>query len=128
MLEFQYASIDASRSRVLSRTARKYNSQALEAGAPHFPTDIRSSAVVIAGLVVVKAGEWFPGHAFLSAGDALAAHRHRRESLARGAGLPQHPLPLLRTLKQVHLLTVAIETAIEQIALHADVTVHPEPG
>jgi cation diffusion facilitator family transporter len=65
--------IDASRSRVLSRTARKYNSQALEADALHFQTDIWSSAVVIAGLIAVKAGEWFPGLAFLSAGDALAA-------------------------------------------------------
>jgi cation diffusion facilitator family transporter len=33
-----------------------------------------------------------------------------------------------QTLKQAHQLTETIETAIEQIAPHADVTVHPEPG
>ena len=40
--------IDVSRSRVLSRAARKYHSQALEADALHFQTDVWSSAVVIA--------------------------------------------------------------------------------
>ncbi len=65
--------IDASRSRVLSRTAKRYHSQALEADALHFQTDIWSSAVVILGLIAVKAGEWFPGLAFLSGGDAVAA-------------------------------------------------------
>ncbi|NLE75541.1 MAG: cation transporter, partial [Chloroflexi bacterium] len=42
--------IDAGRSRVLYRAARKHNSQALEADALHFRTDIYSSSVVIAGL------------------------------------------------------------------------------
>jgi cation diffusion facilitator family transporter len=65
--------VDASRSRVLARAARKYNSQALEADALHFQTDIWSSAVVIAGLIAVKAGEWFPALAFLREGDAVAA-------------------------------------------------------
>ena len=45
--------IDASRSRVLSRAAKKYHSQALEADALHFSTDIWSSSVVIAGLILV---------------------------------------------------------------------------
>ncbi len=65
--------IDASRSRVLSRAAKKYNSQALEADALHFQTDIWSSSVVILGLIAVKAGEWWPGLAFLRNGDAVAA-------------------------------------------------------
>jgi cation diffusion facilitator family transporter len=65
--------IDVSRSRVLSRTAKKYNSQALEADALHFATDVWSSAVVIFGLIAVKASEWFPGLAFLRHGDAVAA-------------------------------------------------------
>ena len=43
--------VDVSRSRVLYRAARKYNSQALEADALHFSTDIWSSGVVILGLV-----------------------------------------------------------------------------
>jgi len=43
--------IDISRSRALSHTAKKYNSQALEADALHFSTDIYSSLVVLIGLV-----------------------------------------------------------------------------
>jgi len=57
--------IDISRSRMLARTAKKYHSQALEADALHFQTDVWSSAVVIAGLASVKLGLWW--------GDAVAA-------------------------------------------------------
>ncbi|MFB0561265.1 MAG: cation-efflux pump [Candidatus Lokiarchaeia archaeon] len=45
--------VDFSRSRALYRVARKYNSQALEADALHFRTDIWSSSVVIIGLALV---------------------------------------------------------------------------
>jgi cation diffusion facilitator family transporter len=48
--------IDFGRSRALSRAAKKYSSQALEADALHFSTDIFSSLVVIVGLVLVKLG------------------------------------------------------------------------
>jgi cation diffusion facilitator family transporter len=48
--------VDFGRSRALRRVARKYSSQALEADALHFSTDIFSSAVVIVGLVLVKLG------------------------------------------------------------------------
>ena len=65
--------IDLSRSRVLSRVAKKYNSQALEADALHFQTDIWSSAVVIAGLAAVKVADWWPAVSFLRNGDAIAA-------------------------------------------------------
>jgi cation diffusion facilitator family transporter len=65
--------IDVSRSRVLARAARKYKSQALEADALHFQTDVWSSAVVVLGLMAVKAGEWYPRLAFLSSADAVAA-------------------------------------------------------
>ncbi len=44
------------RSRALKRVAVKYNSQALEADALHFSTDIWSSSAVILGLTVVWAG------------------------------------------------------------------------
>ena len=57
--------IDVSRSRVLYRAARKYKSQALEADALHFSSDILSSSVVIAGLVFVSFG--------LPLGDPLSA-------------------------------------------------------
>jgi cation diffusion facilitator family transporter len=42
--------IDVSRSRALGRVAKKYGSQALEADALHFSSDILSSSVVLAGL------------------------------------------------------------------------------
>ncbi len=48
--------VDISRSRALSRVAKKYNSQALEADALHFSSDIWSSLVVIAGLFFVSIG------------------------------------------------------------------------
>lgn len=50
--------IDISRSRALYKVARKYNSQALEADALHFSTDIWSSSVVLLGLVCANLG-WF---------------------------------------------------------------------
>lgn len=65
--------IDASRSRVLARAAKKYKSQALEADALHFQTDIWSSSVVILGLLLVMVGEWFPALAWLRGADAVAA-------------------------------------------------------
>jgi len=43
--------IDYTRSRALYRVARKHNSQALEADALHFSTDIWSSSVVLFGLI-----------------------------------------------------------------------------
>jgi cation diffusion facilitator family transporter len=65
--------VDLSRSRVLYRAARKYNSQALEADALHFSTDIWSSSVVIVGLLCVKISEWVPRVAFLRHADSVAA-------------------------------------------------------
>lgn len=49
--------IDVNRSRNLQRMADKHKSQALEADALHFSTDVWSSCVVLAGLACVKAGE-----------------------------------------------------------------------
>ncbi len=46
--------IDVSRSRALMRVARRTGSQALEADALHFSTDVWSSSVVILGLVAVR--------------------------------------------------------------------------
>jgi cation diffusion facilitator family transporter len=48
--------IDLWRSRLLGRIAQKYDSQALEADALHFSTDVWSSGVVILGLLLVLAG------------------------------------------------------------------------
>ena len=67
--------VDISRSRMLYRAARKHNSQALEADALHFHTDIWSSSVVIGGLALVWLGQnVFPGAAkVLVRADAVAA-------------------------------------------------------
>ena len=48
--------VDLWRSRALGRIAQKYDSQALEADALHFSTDIWSSGVVILGLLLVMLG------------------------------------------------------------------------
>ena len=45
--------VDISRSRALARVAKKHNSQALEADALHFSSDIWSSAAVLTGLICV---------------------------------------------------------------------------
>src|SRR5690349_5764081 len=49
--------VDYWRSHRLARIAAKYDSQALEADALHFSTDIWSSSVVIVGLLLVWTGE-----------------------------------------------------------------------
>jgi cation diffusion facilitator family transporter len=66
--------VDISRSRMLYAAARKHNSQALEADALHFSTDIWSSSVVIGGLVLVWLSERLgPEWTWLVNGDAVAA-------------------------------------------------------
>lgn len=58
--------IDYSRSRALSKVAKKHNSQALEADALHFSTDIWSSTVVLFGLIAYQFIGWY-------AADSIAA-------------------------------------------------------
>jgi cation diffusion facilitator family transporter len=53
IIMFVSIGIDFGRSRALYRTARKYGSQALEADALHFKTDMISSSIVIVGLLFV---------------------------------------------------------------------------
>lgn len=64
--------IDHFRSRALDRVARKYDSQALEADALHFRTDVWSSSVVILGLLGVLLAEQ-RGWMALRHADPLAA-------------------------------------------------------
>lgn len=49
--------IDMTRARALSHVAKKYKSEALEADALHFSTDVWSTLVVIVGIGLVWAGE-----------------------------------------------------------------------
>ena len=64
--------IDLTRARALSRVARKFSSEALEADALHFSTDVWSTIVVIAGVGLVWAGETW-NLPYLIYADALAA-------------------------------------------------------
>jgi cation diffusion facilitator family transporter len=64
--------VDFWRSRALGRIAVKYDSQALEADALHFSTDIWSSAVVILGLLLVLLGRRY-GVGWLRDADPVAA-------------------------------------------------------
>jgi cation diffusion facilitator family transporter len=66
--------VDISRSRILYRAARKHKSQALEADALHFSTDIWSSSVVIGGLALVWLSERLGSEwRWLARADAMAA-------------------------------------------------------
>lgn len=51
--------VDYWRSRALGKIASKYDSQALEADALHFSTDIWSSGVVVIGLILVQLGHTY---------------------------------------------------------------------
>ncbi len=64
--------VDVSRSRALSRAARKHQSQALEADALHFSSDIWSSVVVLVGLFGILAGNRL-GLLWLKSADSVAA-------------------------------------------------------
>jgi cation diffusion facilitator family transporter len=64
--------VDATRSRALMKVAKAQGSQALEADALHFRTDIWSSAVVIVGLAAVKLGQTL-GTPWLERADSVAA-------------------------------------------------------
>lgn len=65
--------VDYTRSRILMRAAKKHNSQALEADALHFSTDIWSSSVVFVGLFGVMLAGKVPALAWMVHADAIAA-------------------------------------------------------
>jgi cation diffusion facilitator family transporter len=69
--------VDITRSRALMKTAKKYSSQALEADALHFSTDVWSSAVVILGLIMV-----YVGRLFVSSSSTLASWLSRADAIA----------------------------------------------
>jgi cation diffusion facilitator family transporter len=63
--------IDISRARALKRVAQKTNSQALEADALHFSSDVLSSAVVLIGLGFVYLG-WPKADSFAAIGVSIS--------------------------------------------------------
>ena len=72
LVMFASMAVDWWRSRALRRVAAKYDSQALEADALHFATDIWSSGVVVLGLAFVVAGRRL-GVGWLRDADPIAA-------------------------------------------------------
>ncbi|MEA5001802.1 MAG: cation diffusion facilitator family transporter [Endomicrobiaceae bacterium] len=62
--------IDFYRSRALMKAAKKHQSQALEADALHFSTDIWSSAVVLVGLICAQFG-WYKADSFAALAVAI---------------------------------------------------------
>ncbi len=72
LVMFFSMAVDVWRSRALTKIAVKYDSQALEADALHYSTDIWSSGVVVLGLVLVTLGRKFGITAFRNA-DPIAA-------------------------------------------------------
>ncbi len=72
LVMFSSMAVDLWRSRALGKIAAKYDSQALEADALHFSTDVWSSAVVVLGLLLVLLGRTY-GVGWLSDADPVAA-------------------------------------------------------
>ncbi len=87
-------SIDITRARALSRVAKKYSSDALEADALHFSTDVWSTLIVIAGIGLVWAGETWR-MPWLNYADALAGLAVAAVILWVGARLGKRTLDAL---------------------------------
>jgi cation diffusion facilitator family transporter len=86
--------IDVTRARALAHVARKYSSDALEADALHFSTDVWSTIVVIAGIGLVWAGETW-NLPWLNYADALAGLAVAAVILWVGAQLGRRTLDAL---------------------------------
>jgi len=100
--------VDVARSRALYKVARKHNSQALEADALHFSTDIWSSAVVLFGLICANFGFFFA--------DSVAALVVAMIVLLVSYKLGKKAIDVLldrAPIKYVDLVTEALEEASE---------------
>ena len=127
--------IDVTRSRALYKVARKYNSQALEADALHFSTDIWSSAVVLVGLLCANFG--------IYAADAIAALGVAIIVLSISFRLGKRAVNVLLDRSPAHLrneIATIIKSVPEVIHFHdlkvrvagaetfINVTIHVNPG
>jgi cation diffusion facilitator family transporter len=86
--------IDLTRARALERVAQKYASEALEADALHFSTDVWSTIVVIAGIGLAWAGKTW-NLPWLAYADALAGLTVAAVILRVGAQLGRRTLDAL---------------------------------
>ncbi len=127
--------IDIARSRALYRVARKYNSQALEADALHFSTDIWSSAVVLLGLILAQFGWFFADSvAALAVAFIVLGVSWKLGKRAADVLLDRSPAPLVAQLTSLlnqstgilryHDLKVRTAGAENFI----EVTIHVQPG
>src|SRR5580704_13366841 len=146
--------VDVWRSRALGRIAIKYESQALEADALHFSTDVWSAGVVVLGLVLILLGrtyrlDWLriadPISALFVAGvivsvswrlarrtvDALldAAPTGVRARRSGNRYFADLAVGLARTVtfQRSEQLVEAVTAAVHKILPDADVTVQPLP-
>ena len=88
---FLSMAVDWWRSRKLQKIADKYDSQALEADALHFSTDIFSSGIVALGLALVWAGTHWQVQWLVKADAVAALAGVRRDRLCEFApGAPHH--------------------------------------
>lgn len=104
--------IDFFRSRALRRVARKYGSQALEADALHFSTDLWTTVVVIFGLGAVWASE-LTGIDWLHHADPVAALFVALMVLGIGLKLGKRSLDVLLDAAPAGLRAQAEEAASE---------------
>lgn len=72
--------VDVTRSRALMKAAKIHGSQALEADALHFSTDVWSSSVVIGGLLLVTIGQYLGDHNLLP--ESWLVWFHRADAIA----------------------------------------------
>lgn len=94
--------IDVSRSRALNRVAKKYNSQALEADALHFSTDIWSSAVVLLGLICANFGFYFADSiAALGVSIIVISVSYKLGKQAVDALLDKAPMAIIDQIKEI---------------------------
>jgi cation diffusion facilitator family transporter len=94
--------IDINRSRMLYKVAKKHNSQALEADALHFATDIWSSAVVLLGLICVQFGVlWADSIAALGVAAIILVVSYRLGKRAVDVLLDRAPADTLKTVDNV---------------------------
>jgi cation diffusion facilitator family transporter len=127
--------VDIARSRALYRVARKYNSQALEADALHFSTDIYSSAVVLLGLILSHFGWYFADSiAALAVAFIVLGVSYKLGKRAVDVLLDRSPDKLVDQIEQilartssiVHYHDLKVRTAGAENFI--EVTIHVAPG
>ena len=94
--------IDVNRSRMLYKVAKKHNSQALEADALHFSTDIWSSSVVLLGLICANFGVyWADSVAALGVAIIVLTVSYRLGKRAVDVLLDKAPANTLEVVREV---------------------------